>query len=37
MFSNVNEDFKRGAWTAAGVLVALYLVGLVSGVFKKVF
>jgi hypothetical protein len=37
MLGNVNEDFKRGAWTAAGVIVAIYVIGLITGAFKRVF
>ena len=32
----MNADFKRGLWTGAGVLVAIYLVGLGLGIVKKV-
>jgi hypothetical protein len=33
----MSPDFKRGFMTGAGVLAALYLFGLVTGVAKKVF
>lgn len=32
----MNQDFKRGLWTGAGVLVAVYLFGLATGILKKV-
>jgi predicted branched-subunit amino acid permease len=34
---NLNPDFKRGLYTGMGVLVAIYVVGLATGVLKKVF
>jgi hypothetical protein len=33
----MNQDFRRGLWTGAGVLAAIYLFGLATGVLKKVF
>jgi hypothetical protein len=32
----VNPDFWRGAWTATGVLVAIYVFGVVTGVLRKI-
>jgi len=32
----MSPDFKRGFMVATGVLVAIYVVGLASGVLKKV-
>jgi hypothetical protein len=33
---NINNDFKRGFMVALGVIAAAYIVGLASGVLKKV-
>jgi hypothetical protein len=33
---NINNDFKRGFMVAAGVMVALYLVGLATGTLRKI-
>jgi hypothetical protein len=33
---NINDDFKKGAMVTLGVLVALYLAGLASGVLRRV-
>jgi hypothetical protein len=34
---DMNTDFKRGLYTGMGVLAAVYLFGLATGVLKKVF
>ncbi len=33
----MNSDFKRGLLTGMGVLTAVYVFGLATGVLKKVF
>jgi hypothetical protein len=33
---NVNDDFKRGVWVTLGVLVALYVAGLATGVLRRI-
>jgi hypothetical protein len=33
---NVNSDFMRGFWLATGVLVAVYVVGVASGVLRRI-
>lgn len=35
--SDMNNDFKRGLYVGMGVLVAVYVFGLATGVLKKVF
>lgn len=32
-----NQDFKRGLYTGMGVLVAVYVFGLATGILKKIF
>jgi hypothetical protein len=32
----MSPDFMRGFWTAAGVLVAIYVVGLATGTLKRI-
>lgn len=36
MLANLNPDLQRGFWLGMGALGAMYLLGLVTGVFKKV-
>lgn len=31
----INDDFKRGFMVAAGVMVALYFVGIATGALRK--
>jgi hypothetical protein len=33
----MSQDFKRGLWTGMGVLAAIYLFGLATGVMRRVF
>jgi hypothetical protein len=33
---NINNDFKRGFMVCAGVLVALYVVGLATGTVRRI-
>lgn len=33
----MNSDFKRGLYTGMGVLVAVYVFGLATGILKRVF
>jgi hypothetical protein len=33
---NLNDDFKRGVWVTLGVVAALYVVGLATGVLRKI-
>jgi hypothetical protein len=32
----INSDFQRGFMVCAGVLVAIYVVGLATGAFRKI-
>lgn len=34
---DMNSDFKRGLWTGMGVLAAVYVFGLATGILKRVF
>jgi hypothetical protein len=33
---NLSPDFLRGFWIATGVLVAAYVVGVATGVLRKI-
>jgi hypothetical protein len=33
---NINGDFKRGFMVCAGVLVALYVVGVATGALRRI-
>jgi hypothetical protein len=33
---NINNDFKRGFMVCAGVLVAIYLVGIATGTLRRI-
>jgi hypothetical protein len=32
----LNSDFARGFWTAAGVMVAIYIVGVATGALRRI-
>jgi hypothetical protein len=33
---NVNQDFKKGFMVCAGVVVALYVIGLATGTIRRI-
>jgi hypothetical protein len=37
MLSGLTDDVKKGIGLGIGIIIATYIVGLATGVFKKVF